>query len=237
MFGISVIYIITRFLKVVKCDVNYKKEEKKCKFLCFVPCIVVKDIFQEEKGGDTVDDSDIVKLFLERNEQALSETSAKYRRYCFSIALNIAGSEEDAEECVNDTLMKVWDMIPPHKPQTLSTFLGKIVRNVAIDRHRMTLSEKRGGGESEMAFDELAEIIPDGRSVESDAERKELLNEINAFIGKLPANKRNIFMCRYWYCDSIAKIAQEFGISEGNVSVILNRVRHKLKEYLKKRGY
>lgn len=69
MFGISVIYIITRFLKVVKCDVNYKKEEKKCKFLCFVPCIVVKDIFQEEKGGDTVDDSDIVKLFLERNEQ------------------------------------------------------------------------------------------------------------------------------------------------------------------------
>lgn len=184
-----------------------------------------------------VDDSDIVKLFLERNEDALSEVSAKYRRYCFSIALNIVGSEEDAEECVNDTLMRVWDMIPPHNPQTLSTFLGKITRNIAIDRHRQTLAEKRGGGEADMAFEELAEIIPDGGSVESDAERRELLNEINAFLGKLPDTKRDIFMCRYWYCDSIAKIAGELGLSEGNVSVILNRTRRKLKEYLKKRGY
>lgn len=184
-----------------------------------------------------MDDSEIVKLFLDRNEQALSEVSTKYRRYCFSIALNIVNSEEDAEECVNDTLMRAWDMIPPHKPERLSTFLGKIVRNIAIDRHRSTFSEKRGGGEAEMAFDELAEIIPDGRSIEDDAEQKELLNEINAFLGKLPDNRRNIFMCRYWYCDSIAKIAREFGISEGNVSVILNRTRRKLKDYLKKRGY
>ena len=184
-----------------------------------------------------MDDSEIVKLFLERNERALSEVSAKYKRYCHSIALNIVESEEDAEECVNDTLMRVWDMIPPHKPQMLSTFLGKVTRNIAIDRQRMALSEKRGGGEAEMAFDELAEIIPDSANVEDDTERRELLSEINAFLGKLPDTKRNIFMCRYWYCDSIHKIAAEFGLSEGNVSVILNRVRHKLKEYLKKRGY
>lgn len=184
-----------------------------------------------------MDDSEIVKLFLERDEKALFEVSAKYKRYCFSIAQNIVGSEEDAKECVNDMLMRVWDMIPPHKPETLSTFLGKIVRNIAIDRHRMALSEKRGGGEADMAFDELAEILPDGGDLEGDAERRELLNEINAFLGKLPDTKRNIFMCRYWYCDSIHKIAREFGLSEGNVSVILNRVRHKLKEYLKKRGY
>lgn len=184
-----------------------------------------------------MDDSEIVKLFLERDEKALYEVSAKYRRYCFSIAQNIAGSEEDAEECVNDTLMRVWDMIPPHKPEKLSTFLGKIVRNIAIDRQRMALSDKRGGGEADMAFDELAEILPDGGDLEGDAERRELLSEINAFLGKLSETKRNIFMCRYWYCDSIGKIAREYGMSENNVSVTLNRTRKKLKEYLKKRGY
>lgn len=184
-----------------------------------------------------MEDSEIVKLFLERNEDAISEVSMKYKGYCFAIALNILGSKEDSEECVNDTLLKAWDMIPPHKPETLSTFLGRITRNIAIDRHRQTLAEKRGSGEAAMAFDEMAEIISGSIDVESETERKELLGEINSFLGKLPEHKRNIFMRRYWYYDSIRNIAAEFGLSEGNVSVILNRTRHKLREYLKRKGY
>lgn len=184
-----------------------------------------------------MEDNEIVRLFLERNEDALSAASVKYKNYCFAIALNILGSREDAEECFNDTLLKAWDLIPPHKPKVLSTFLGKITRNIAIDRHRQTLAEKRGGGEAAMAFDELAEIISGNLDVESEMERGELLREINDFLGRLPAQKRNIFMCRYWYYDSIRNIATAFGLSESNVSVILNRTRHKLRDHLKRKGY
>ena len=181
----------------------------------------------------------MVRLFTERNEDAIAAVSEKYKykSYCVSIALNILGSREDAEECVNDTLLKAWDMIPPHKPETLSTFLGRITRNIAIDRHRQTLAEKRGGGEAAVAFDELAEIISGGTDVENETERKELLNEINSFLGKLPEHKRNIFMRRYWYYDSVRDIAAESGMSENNVSVILNRTRHKLRKYLKRKGF
>lgn len=184
-----------------------------------------------------MDDSEIVRLFSERNEDAIVAVSDKYKSYCFSIALNILGSREDAEECVNDTLLKAWDMIPPHKPKTLSTFLGRITRNIAIDRHRQSLAEKRGGGEAAVAFDELAEIISGGTNIESETERRELLSEINSFLGSLPEQKRKIFMSRYWYYDSIRDIATQFGLSESNVSVILNRTRHKLREYLKRKGY
>lgn len=182
-------------------------------------------------------DEEILKLFSERNEDAISAVSVKYKGYCCSIALNILGSREDAEECFNDTLLKAWDMIPPNMPEMLSTFLGKITRNLAIDKHRQSLAEKRGNGEAAVAIDEMSEIISDGSAVETQAERKELLREINRFLGKLTERKRNIFMCRYWYYDSARDIAEKFGLSENNVSVILNRIRKQLREYLKKRGY
>ena len=184
-----------------------------------------------------MDDSEIVRLFTERSEQAIAETMAKYKGYCTKIAYNILYSHEDAEECVNDAFMKVWDMIPPNKPEMLSTFIGKITRNLAINRYRQTLAEKRGRGETAVAFEELSAVISDSRDVANDAERRELLGEINKFLGKLPEKKRNIFVCRYWYCDSVRDIAAEFSISESNVSVILNRTRQKLREYLQKRGF
>lgn len=184
-----------------------------------------------------MDDSEIVRLFSERSEDAIAAAQTKYNNYCYKIALNILGSHEDAEECVNDALLGAWDLIPPHKPKTLSTFLGKITRNLAINRYRQGLAEKRGSGDAGAAFDELSEIISSGSDVESEAERNELLREINAFLKKLPERKRNIFVCRYWYCESIREIADEFSLSESNVSVILNRTRQKLREYLRKRGY
>ena len=186
-----------------------------------------------------MEDSEIVSLFLERSEQAIAEAMTKYKGYCAKIAVNILYSQEDAEECVNDAFLKLWELIPPNKPEILSIYIGAITRNLAINRYRQTLTNKRGNGELTVAFDELSEVISDSSrdSVENEAERRELLDEINKFLRKLPEKKRNIFICRYWYCDSIRDIAARFSVSESNVSVILNRTRQALREYLQKRGF
>lgn len=183
-----------------------------------------------------MEDKEIVELFLQRSENALSETSAKYKGYCMKIACNILGSSLDAEECINDAFLKVWEIIPPNKPEMLSTFIGKITRNLAINARRRQLTEKRGGGQTEAVFEELSELISD-RNIEEEQERRELVGEINSFLRSCPKQKRDIFICRYWYCDSVTDIAAQFGISENNVSVILNRVRKKLRKHLEKTGY
>ena len=184
-----------------------------------------------------MDDNEIVRLFTERSEQAVAAAMKKYKTYCMRIALNILYSREDAEECVNDVFLKAWEMIPPHKPEMLAAFLGKITRNLAINRHRDSLAGKRGSGETALAFEELSAVISDSTNIEDEAERRELLNEISTFLKKLPERKRNIFISRYWYCESIRGIAERLSVSESNVSVILNRTRQKLREYLLKRGF
>ena len=184
-----------------------------------------------------MEDGEIVRLFFERSEQAVAEAMAKYKGYCTKIALNILYSREDAEECVNDAFMKLWEQIPPNKPEILSIFIGTITRNLAINRYKQALTQKRGNGEAAMAFEELDAVISDNVSIETEAERRELLDEINKFLRKLPEKKRNIFICRYWYCDSLRDIAARFSVSESNVSVILNRTRGALREYLQKRGF
>ena len=184
-----------------------------------------------------MNDSEIVRLFMERSEEAITAAQSKYKNYCFKIALNILNSHEDAEECVNDAFLSAWELIPPNKPEMLSTFLGKLTRNLAINRYRRGLADKRGNGDPGAAFDELSEIISSETDIESEAEKNELLREINAFLKKLPAQKRNVFICRYWYCESIREISDEFSLTESNVSVILGRTRQKLREYLRKRGY
>lgn len=184
-----------------------------------------------------MDDNEIVKLFTERSEAAVAEAVKKYKTYCTRIAVNILHSREDAEECVNDAFMKAWELIPPHKPENLQAFLGKLTRNLAINRHRSSAAEKRGSGDTALAFEELSAVISDSTSIENEAERRELLNEISAFLKKLPERKRNIFIARYWYCESLRDIAGKFSVSESNVSVILNRTRQKLREHLLKRGF
>lgn len=182
-------------------------------------------------------DAEIVRLFTERSEDAISASIGKYRGYCMKIALNILGAPEEAEECINRVFLKAWDMIPPHEPNNLSTFLGKITRTTAINMRRDSNAQKRGGGETELLYDELSEIVSGSSNVERDAENRELIAEINAFLKKLSDMKRGIFICRYWYCDSVRDIAAEFMTTENNVSVILNRTRKKLREHLRKRGF
>lgn len=184
-----------------------------------------------------MEDKDIVQMYWDRNERAIDETSAKYGSYCTSIAMNILHNREDAEECVNDTYLNTWKSIPPHKPNMLSTFLGKIVRNLSFNKYKQTHSAKRGGDETALILDELREIVSDKEAVLDSVLRNELIKSIDSFIKTLPAEKRYIFIRRYWYSDSIKRVAAGCGRSENSVSVELNRMRNKLRKYLTERGY
>ncbi len=182
-------------------------------------------------------DEEILNLFFQRNDSALKQASTRYGNYCKAIAVRILGNDEEAEECFNDALLKLWNSIPPDRPDTLSTYIGKIVRNIAFDKYRRQHAQKRGSGETFLILDELAECVAIRNNVEKEYEKKELVRDINSFLESIPQKKRALFLCRYWYAFSISEIAEKFGMSEGNVSVTLNRIRKKLKDYLNERGY
>ena len=184
-----------------------------------------------------MEDSEIVQLYWERNEKAIAETSAKYGRYCTNIAMNILNNREDAEECVNDTYLNTWNSIPPHKPIILSTFLGKIVRNLSLNKYKYIHRAKRGGNEFALILDELGEIVSDEETILDAVIRNELIDTINGFIKALSEEKQYMFFRRYWYSDSIKSIAAQCNRTENNISVELGRIRKKLREYLTERGY
>ena len=184
-----------------------------------------------------MDDAKIVQLYFDRNEQAIPATADKYGNYCKSIANNILGNHQDAEECVNDTYLNTWNTIPPHRPKMLSTFLGKIVRNLSFNRYKHNTAGKRGGGELPAVLDELAGCVSGNDDVEQAYEYKELVKDINDFLNTLPVHKRNIFVCRYWYTDSVADIAARYNMSYAAVSMELTRLRTKFHNYLIGRGY
>lgn len=183
-----------------------------------------------------MEDDKIVELYWDRDEAAITATSDKYGAYCLSISRNILGNNEDAQECVNDTYLKAWNTIPPHRPAMLSTFLGKITRNLSFDRYKANRRDKRGGSHTALVLDELNEIISD-KSSEAEFDRAELISAINGFLSELPQDKRKMFVCRYWYAFNISEIARRLGMTENNVSVTLNRLRKKLRKYLIERGF
>lgn len=184
-----------------------------------------------------MEDSVIVRMYWDRNEEALSATAKKYGSYCLSIAKNIVGNNEDAEECVNDTYLQTWNSIPDNKPEMLSTYLAKITRNLSFNRYKRNNAEKRGGGQIGLVLDELSDLIASPDEPDKEFDSRLLSKAINTFLSNLSVKKRQIFMCRYWYADSIKDIAKRFGMTENNVSVTLNRLRQKLSEYLKESGY
>lgn len=183
-----------------------------------------------------MDDNQIVALYWSRSEQAIQETQQKYGKYCYTIAYQILYSREDADEAVNDTYLGAWNGMPPHRPAVLSGFLGKLTRRISIDKWRNHKAEKRGGGELPVALDELSDCIPSSSNPEREAEMYELTAVINTFLWKLPKTERKIFVCRYWYLDSIAAICERFGFSHSKVKSMLARTRKKLRVYLEKAG-
>ena len=184
-----------------------------------------------------MDDANIVQLYFDRDKQAITETATKYGNYCASIAKNILGNHEDTEECVNDTYLNAWNAMPPHRPKMLATFLGKIVRNLAFNRYKHNTAAKRGAGELPAVLDELGECVSDREDVEEAYDYTELVADINAFLSTLPIKKRNVFVRRYWYADSVSEIAARYNMSGFAVSMMLNRLREKLRNYLTERGY
>lgn len=184
-----------------------------------------------------MEDEQIVALYFDRSEQAILETDAKYGRYCYSIAYNILTNREDSEESVSDTYMAAWKTIPPRHPSVLATFLGKITRRLSIDRWRSRSAYKRGGGEIILALEELGECVSGEESPEQVYLRKEQAVAINRFLGNLPETERSVFLCRYWYLDPVADIAEYFGFTQSKVNSMLHRTRKKLRKALEKEGY
>lgn len=184
-----------------------------------------------------MEDYQIVELYWLRNESAILETGRKYGVYCHSLAYNILRNSEDSEECVNDTWMKAWSSIPPNRPVKLGMFLAKIVRNLAFNRYKEKSAQKRGGGELPLVLEELAECLSEGSGAESEYFERELQRSINAFVRGLPERDGNVFIRRYFFCESAAVIGKKYGLSENNVLVILSRTRKKLKKHLVEEGY
>lgn len=182
-----------------------------------------------------MDDKRIIELYFARKEDAIKETERKYGNYCFLIAHNILSSREDAEECLNDAYLKLWNSIPPNRPDPLKTYLGKIVRNISINRYVSKHAQKRDG-ETEHLLEEVCEFIPDQTSLTPISDQFALKQAINSFMASLPKKARIIFVKRYWYAISLSGIARDIGASENYVKVSLHRTRSALKTYLEKEG-
>ena len=179
-----------------------------------------------------MDDKAIVQLYWDRNQDAIGETARKYGAYCLSVASNILQLREDAEECVNDTYLRAWDSMPPHRPFALAAFLGKITRNLAINRYRYRTAQKRSA-ELQNILTELDGCVTDGP--EQVLDNRQLGEVLNSFLHTLPERKRSLFLCRYWYADSVAVIARRFRMTEGAVTMQLARLRQQLRRYLEER--
>ena len=184
-----------------------------------------------------MEDREIVDLYWDRNERAISETAEKYERYLLKIAWNILADREDSEESVNDTYLHAWNAMPPHRPSLLSTFLGKITRQLSIDIYRKRHASKRGGSEYALSLDELADCVPATGGPEQEFEANELASAIDRFLRDLPAEARNLFLARYYFMDPLKDAAASCGLTEANAKTVLFRTRQKLKEYLGKEGY
>ena len=183
-----------------------------------------------------MEDEQILNLYFARSEQAIGETAGKYGPYCHAIAYHILENEEDTEECVSDTWLSAWNTIPPKRPSPLSTFLGRVTRNLSIDRWRKARAFKRGGGQMALALEELKECVSGTGSLENDVIRREALAAVNRFLGQLGPVERNVFLCRYWYLESSQEIAEHSGFSQAKVRSMLHRIRGKLDTYLEKEG-
>ena len=182
-------------------------------------------------------DEALLALYWQRDEAAIAETRQRYGGYLHGIAFGILANREDSEECVSDTCLAAWQQIPPRRPAVLSAFLGRITRGLAIDRWRRQRADKRGGGQVPLALEELGECIPGGETPASEAERAELRALLNRFVLALPTLQRKVFLCRYWYLESVEQIARRFSMTESRVTSMLHRTREKLKQQLEKEGY
>lgn len=184
-----------------------------------------------------MNDNEIIDLYWQRNDQAIKETSDKYGTYCLKISLNILKDLSDSEENVNDTYMQAWSSIPPHWPDSLKAFLAKIARNLALNKYKAAHAQKRCVSEFALSLDELDICTPSKITVEDEVGIAQLSKCINDFLYRQSTDVRRVFVCRYFYCDSIEDIAVRFGYSHSKIKSMLMRTRARLRIHLEKEGY
>ena len=183
-----------------------------------------------------MNDNEIIEQLYGREPQAVEEMIRQYGGYCGYIARNFLSSREDQEECLNDTWLHAWNSIPPNRPEHLGAFLGRITRNLALNRLRQGAAQKRGGGTIPVVLEELADCISDKTDVQTVLEQKQLAETINCFLGQLNREKRVAFVRRYYYGDSVASISQRLECSQSRIKSMLHRTRKQLREFLEQEG-
>lgn len=184
-----------------------------------------------------MEDARIIELYWQRDESAIRITDRTYGPYCYQVAYNILSDRQDSEECVSDTWLRAWNVIPPQRPTKLKLFLAKITRNLSLDCLKARLARKRGGGELPLILEELQECIASGGDTEEEFMARELSRDVNAFVRSLPEREGNLFIRRYFFCEPVEQAARRYGMTAGNASVILSRTRKKLKGFLQQKGY
>ena len=199
-------------------------------------CVYIGVDTHYRKKGLVMNDAQIIDLYFDRSEAAIQETDRKYGGYCYHIAYSILANREDSDESVSDTYFSAWNPIPPQKPVRFSLFLGKLTRNISIDRWRRTNAKKRGNGEFLTALEELGDCVSGSPSPEDAFLEKEVMECLNFFLGTLSEAERTVFLCRYWYMNSVEKISKKTGFSPSKVKSMLARTRGKLGKYLEKEG-
>ena len=182
-----------------------------------------------------MEDREIVQLYWDRDERAITESDVKYGPICRSVALRILAVPEDGEECVSETWLHSWNAIPPKRPDPLGPFLAKITRNLALDRWRRDHTEKRYGGETAQALEELGDV-DSGESLEDEVMRRELVRALNGFLESLPEGERDLFLRRYLAFETLESLAKQSGRSVSGIHKRLGRLREQLREYLRKEG-
>lgn len=182
-----------------------------------------------------MEDIQIIKLYWSRDETAIQETNTKYGRLLHSIAFNILSNHEDSEECVNDTYNNAWDIMPPQKPNSLMAFLGRMVRNLSINRWHKNRAQKRYNG-AEVLLSELSDCVPASNSVEKAIDTKELSEFISDWLCTLPQDNRVLFLRRYWFGDSIKTLAYECNTTPNKLAARMYRLRQNLKTAMEKEG-
>lgn len=191
-----------------------------------------------EHRKDTMDTGkSIVDLYWARNEEAIRQTADALGGYCYTVAYNILGNAEDAEECVSDTYLAVWNAIPPARPASLKQFVTRILRNLALNRYKEQHRDKRGGGQVPLALEELSEVVSDTEDIPADYARQELLGAITRFLQGCTPRDRGIFLDRYVRLEPTAVLAHRYGVKEAQVLLVLSRTRKRLRAYLEKEGY
>lgn len=183
-----------------------------------------------------MDDELILELYFARDQEAVRETEQKYGDYCHRISQRILGSRNDAEECVNDTWLQAWNAIPPQRPQCFPAFLGRITRNLSLDRWEHRQAKKRGGGQTEVLLSELRDCLPSRDGPERYLEQRELGDLLNRWLVQQPQKNRVAFVRRYWYADTLAETAERIGCTTGAAKALLHRMRHSLRTHLEKEG-